>query len=112
MLGLLLLFVGLFLADPVGILRRLFPDSVLGLILMVGGLELFRGMLPGVVTGGDRLVILLTAAVAMWNMGAGLLAGLALWYMHPGDGRGRPHRDDAQGARARGIVRPDREGDT
>jgi MFS superfamily sulfate permease-like transporter len=109
MLGLLLLVVGLGLADSVSILLRLFPDSVLGVILMVGGVELARGMLPSVATGRDRAVTLLTAAVAMWNMGAGFLAGLALWYLHPGPGRDRGDEDDARVARARGIVKPDRE---
>jgi MFS superfamily sulfate permease-like transporter len=82
MLGLLLLVVGLFLADSVGTLLRLFPVSVLGVILLVGGLELATGMVPGTATRSDRAVTLLTAAIAMWNMGAGFLAGLLLWYTH------------------------------
>ncbi|HET9489936.1 MAG TPA: hypothetical protein VFR64_09320 [Methylomirabilota bacterium] len=109
MLGLLMVLVGLGLADSVSILLRLFPAAVLGVILMFGGLELARGLLPSVATGSDRAVTLLTAAVAMWNMGAGFLAGLALWYMHPGNGRARQPEDEARGPRARGIVRPDRE---
>ena len=32
-------------------------------------------------TREDRYVLLLTAGVAMWNMGAGYLAGLALWHL-------------------------------
>jgi hypothetical protein len=80
MLGLALLAVGLLLADSAGALLRLFPLSVLGVILLVGGLQLGAGVLPAEGNRGDRAVALLTAAVCMWNMGAGLLAGLALWY--------------------------------
>ncbi len=93
MLGLLLLVVGLFLADSVGTLPQLFPLSVLGVILLVGGLELAAGMLPTAATRSDRAVTLLTAAVSMWNMGAGFLAGLILWYMHAG-GRLEWRKDD------------------
>lgn len=61
MLGLLMVLVGLGLADSVSILLRLFPAAVLGVILMFGGLELARGLLPSVATGSDRAVTLLTA---------------------------------------------------
>jgi MFS superfamily sulfate permease-like transporter len=82
MLGILLLAVGLLLADSAGALLRLFPAAVLGVILLLGGLQLGAGVLPAEGSRGDRAVILLTAAIGMWNMGAGLLAGLALWYGH------------------------------
>lgn len=94
MLGLLLLVVGLFLADSVGTLLRLFPLSVLGVILLFGGLELAVGMLPGDGTRKDRAVILLTAAISMWNMGVGFLAGLVLWYAHAEGGRERRSAGD------------------
>ncbi len=80
MLGILVLFVGLFLADSVETLFKLFPPALLGVILMFGGLELAAGVRA---TGGEkaeRYVVLFTAGVAMWNMGAGYLAGLALWH--------------------------------
>jgi MFS superfamily sulfate permease-like transporter len=98
MMGALLLVVGLFLADSVGTLLRLFPLSVLGVILLVGGLELATGMLPTAVTRNDRAVTLLTAAVSMWNMGAGFLAGLVLWYAHGAGALERRKRDEAQRA--------------
>lgn len=92
MLGLLLLSVGLLLADSVSTLLRLFPLSVLGVILLVGGMELAVGVLPSAGTRGERVVTLLTAAVSMWNMGAGFLAGLVLWHAMGGKGR-RPTGD-------------------
>jgi MFS superfamily sulfate permease-like transporter len=99
MLGLLLLGVGLLLADSVSTLLRLFPLSVLGVILLFGGWELAVGMLLGDGSRRDRTVTLLTAAVSMWNMGAGFLVGLVLWHVHAGGGRGRRSAGD-------GIVRP------
>jgi predicted benzoate:H+ symporter BenE len=80
MLGGLLLFTGLFLADSVATLFRLFPPVLLGVILMFGGLELAAGVEGNNFQRGDRYVMLLTAGVSMWNMGAGYLAGLGLWY--------------------------------
>lgn len=97
-LGLLLLVVGLFLADSVGTLLQLFPLSVLGVILLVGGLELAAGMLPSAATRSDRAVTMLTAAVSMWNMGAGFLAGLILWYTQAGGGSEWRKDDEAQRA--------------
>jgi MFS superfamily sulfate permease-like transporter len=80
MLGILVLFVGLFFADSVETLFKLFPPSLLGVILMFGGLELAAGVRAGSAEKTDRYVMVFTAGVAMWNMGAGYLAGLALWH--------------------------------
>ncbi len=80
-LGAIVLFTGLFFSDSVALLFRLFPRCLLGVILLFGGLELAAG-----VHGGgspqkeDRYVMLLTTGVSMWNMGAGYLTGLILWY--------------------------------
>jgi hypothetical protein len=79
-LGLLVLFVGLFLADSAGTLFRLFPTSVLGAIVFFGGLELAAGLHGSGLDKNDRYVLLVTAGVSMWNMGAGYLAGLLLWH--------------------------------
>jgi hypothetical protein len=81
-LGGIVLTLGLFFADSVGILLRLFPSALLGVILLFGGLELATGGLDSSLTKEDRYVFLLTAGLAMWNMGAGYLAGLALWYAY------------------------------
>ena len=78
MLGVLVLFTGLFLGDSVATLFKLFPASLLGVILLFGGLELATGALGDSRSKQDRYVLLLTAGLAMWNMGAGYLAGLLL----------------------------------
>jgi hypothetical protein len=82
MLGVLILFIGLFLADSVAVLFKLFPASLLGVILLFGGLELAVGAHDDGRGKEDRYVMLLTAGVSMWNMGAGYLAGLALWHAY------------------------------
>lgn len=79
-LGSLVLFTGLFLADSVAALFKLFPRALLGVILLFGGLELAAGVQEDNFQKEDRYVMLLTAGVSMWNMGAGYLAGLCLWY--------------------------------
>ena len=79
-LGILLLCVGLFLADSVATLFKLFPRSLLGVILLFGGLELAAGAHGNGFEKDERYVMLLTAGVSMWNMGAGYLAGLVLWH--------------------------------
>jgi MFS superfamily sulfate permease-like transporter len=79
-LGALILFIGLFLSDSVATLFKLFPRSLLGVILLFGGLELAAGAHGDTLKRGDRYVVLLTAGISLWNMGVGYLAGLALWY--------------------------------
>jgi len=79
-LGTLVLFVGLFLGDSVATLFRLFPRSLLGVILLFGGLELASGVKADNLQKEDRYVMLLTTGVSLWNMGAGYLTGLILWY--------------------------------
>jgi hypothetical protein len=79
-LGTLVLVVGLFFADSVGTLFRLFPPALLGVILMFGGLELAAGVHASNIERADRYVMVFTAGVALWNMGAAYLGGLLLWY--------------------------------
>jgi MFS superfamily sulfate permease-like transporter len=79
-LGVIVLLTGLFLSESVGTLFKLFPPALLGVILMFGGLELAAGVQPTDDTKADRYVMLFTAGVSIWNMGAAYLGGLALWY--------------------------------
>jgi MFS superfamily sulfate permease-like transporter len=87
-LGILLLFAALFFADSVATLFRLFPMSVLGVILFFGGIELAASFNGDVLSRPDRIVLVVTAGIALWNMGAAYLAGLILYH-----------------ASARGIIR-------
>jgi Molybdate transporter of MFS superfamily len=79
-LGALVLMTGLFFAGSVATLFKLFPPALLGVILMFGGLELAAGVQPDRTDKADRYVMLFTAGLAIWNMGAAYLGGLALWY--------------------------------
>ena len=79
-LGMIVLFIGVFLSDSVGLLFQVFPRPILGVILFFAGVEL------GLVVQDIRLkkqnlfVLLVTAGTAMWNMGIAYLAGLILYY--------------------------------
>ena len=77
-LGSLVLFVGLFLADSVATLFKCFPPVILGVILLFGGLELAAGGRGGANSKEERYIVYLTAGLAMWNMGVAYLVGLLL----------------------------------
>jgi MFS superfamily sulfate permease-like transporter len=77
-LGTLLLVVALCLSDSVDTLFRLFPMPVLGVILFFGGIELAASANGDGASRPDRIVMVVTAGIALWNMGAGYGAGLLL----------------------------------
>jgi hypothetical protein len=75
-----LLVVALFLSDSVDTLFRLFPMPVLGVILFFGGIELATSANGDGALRADRTVMVMTAGIALWNMGAGYVAGLMLYH--------------------------------
>jgi MFS superfamily sulfate permease-like transporter len=77
-LGALLVIGALFFADSVATVFRLFPLPVLGVILFFGGIELAVGLNGDTFSRSERTVLVVTAGVALWNMGAAYLAGLLL----------------------------------
>jgi MFS superfamily sulfate permease-like transporter len=76
-LGGLLLGLALFYADSVSTLFRLFPAPVLGVILFFGGMELASSA-HDEGDRADRIVLVVTAGVALWNPGVAYLSGLLL----------------------------------
>ena len=80
-LGAVLIACALFFADSVGTLFRLFPLPVLGVILFFGGIELAASANGEPFSRGDRIVLVVTAGVALWNMGAAYIAGLLLYHV-------------------------------
>ncbi|WP_238160413.1 putative sulfate/molybdate transporter [Pigmentiphaga sp. H8] len=80
-LGVILLVLALFFSAGVSLLFKLFPLSILGVILFLTGAQLALGssILPA--DKNQRLVALATAALCMWNVAAGFLLGLALHVM-------------------------------
>jgi MFS superfamily sulfate permease-like transporter len=79
-LGLIVLLTGLFLSDSVAFIFQVFPTSILGIILFFAGLELALVIRDVKLRKENLYVLLLTAGIAMWNMGIAYLAGLLLYY--------------------------------
>lgn len=76
-LGGVLLMAGLFLADSIVTLFRLFPPAVLGVILFLAGVQLALGSRDSGAEKADRFVLLATAAIAIVNVGLAVLFGIA-----------------------------------
>jgi MFS superfamily sulfate permease-like transporter len=81
-LGSLTLIAGLGFADALGLLLRAFPAGVLGIVLLVGSLELAASVQLGDARREERYITFATAALGMWNMGLGFAVGALLWYGH------------------------------
>ena len=80
-LGAVLLVLAFFFSDSVDVLFKLFPTAVLGVILFLTGAQLALGSSAFPAERSGRVVVLLTAAVCMWNVGAGFVLGIALHYL-------------------------------
>lgn len=76
-LGVLLLIIGLCFSSSVLLIFKIFPVSVLGVILFFAGLELAVSA-RDIQEKSDFYTLLVTAGFAVWNMGAGFLAGLIM----------------------------------
>ncbi|MBF0475214.1 MAG: putative sulfate/molybdate transporter [Deltaproteobacteria bacterium] len=77
-LGSLLVLIALFFSDSVAIIFKIFPNAILGVILFFAGSELAIVVKDIGNKKTDFYVMLIVAAVAMWNMGAAFLAGVLL----------------------------------
>lgn len=75
-LGILLLITGLCFSSSVLLIFEIFPLSVLGVILFFAGLELAVTARDAGREKSDYYILLITAGFAVWNMGAGFLAGI------------------------------------
>ena len=79
-LGIIVLFTGLFLSDSVSLIFQVFPRAILGVILFFAGVELALVVKDVKLKKENLFVLLITAGTAMWNMGVAYLAGLLLYY--------------------------------
>ncbi|MGO9137857.1 MAG: putative sulfate/molybdate transporter [Syntrophales bacterium] len=79
-LGVIVLFTGLFLSDSVSLIFQMFPRSILGVILFFAGVELALVVKDTKLDKEYLFVLVITAGTAMWNMGVAYLAGLILDY--------------------------------
>ncbi len=83
-LGTMLILIALFFSDSVSIIFKIFPNAILGVILFFAGSELaivvkdIGDKKDAAEKKQDFYVMILVAAVAMWNMGAAFLAGVIM----------------------------------
>lgn len=75
-LGAILLGAGLFFSASIGTIFKMFPASVLGVILFLAGLQLALGSRDAGAEKADRFVMLATSAVAMLNVGVAVVFGI------------------------------------
>lgn len=74
-LGVLLTLTALLLGDSIALLLRVFPHSVLGIILFLAGTELAMSSRAAGPDKVDRFIVLATAALAVWNVGLAVVFG-------------------------------------
>lgn len=79
-LGVIVLFTGLFLGESVALLFQVFPRPILGVILFFAGVELALVVQDIKLKKQNFFVLLITAGAVVWNMGVAYLAGLTLYY--------------------------------
>lgn len=85
-LGSILLFLALFLADSMQLLFRFFPAPVLGVIILIAGWQLVRGCRipwpgPGSESNKEWIVMLVTAFLSAWNIAVAFITGIALFHL-------------------------------
>lgn len=78
--GAVLLVLGLFFADSLGVLLRLFPQPVLGVILFLAGAELALSSRDSGNERVGRFVLLTTAAFTVIHVGVAVLFGIAAYH--------------------------------
>jgi MFS superfamily sulfate permease-like transporter len=80
-LGTLLVVAALFFSAAVEASLALFPAAILGVILFCAGSQLALGVCEGWEKKDERFILIVTAALAIWNVGVAFLFGLALGWM-------------------------------
>jgi MFS superfamily sulfate permease-like transporter len=81
-LGVLLLITAIFFSGSVDTLLRLFPPSVLGVILFLTGGQLALGACDISKDKGERFVTVVTGALAVWNVGIAFIVGMAAYALN------------------------------
>jgi MFS superfamily sulfate permease-like transporter len=81
-LGALLTVLGLFFSGSVEALFRLLPSPILGVILFLTGAQLALGACDFSRDKRERFVTLVTAGLAVWNVGIAFLTGIAAYGIH------------------------------
>ena len=81
-LGAVLLLTAIFFSSSVGTLLRLFPPSILGVILFLTGAQLALGSCDLSKDKGERFVTVITGALAVWNVGIAFVVGMAAYWLN------------------------------
>jgi hypothetical protein len=84
-LGLVLLVVALLFSGSVTTFLRLFPPSILGVILFLTGAQLALGACDIPKDKGERFALIVTGALAVWNVGIAFVVGLAAYWLNKQD---------------------------
>lgn len=80
MLGVLLTAAAVLLGDSIGLILRLFPQCVLGVILFLAGAQLALASKEPGPDKVDRFVILATAALSIWHVAIGVVFGFLAYH--------------------------------
>jgi MFS superfamily sulfate permease-like transporter len=84
-LGLVLLVTALLFSGSVGTLLRLFPPAILGVILFLTGAQLALGACDIPKDKGERFALMVTGALAVWNVGIAFVVGMAAYWLNKRD---------------------------
>jgi predicted permease len=74
-LGTILIVIALFFSTSVTAFLRIFPESILGVILFLTGAQLALGACDISKDKGERFATVVTAALAIWNVGLAFVVG-------------------------------------
>lgn len=80
-LGGMLLAVAVFLSGSVQTLFHAIPSEILGVILFLTGAQLALGSCDFSKNKGERFATIITAGLAMWNVGLAFVVGLVAYHL-------------------------------
>jgi xanthine/uracil permease len=81
-LGIVLLATAFVFSGSVATLLRLFPPSILGVILFLTGAQLALGACDVSKDKGERFVMMVTGALTVWNVGIAFLVGVTAYWLN------------------------------
>jgi MFS superfamily sulfate permease-like transporter len=81
-LGAILLVIAIFFSSSVATLLRLFPAPILGVILFLTGAQLALGACDIPKDKGERFALMVTGALAVWNVGIAFIVGMAAYWLN------------------------------
>ena len=80
-IGTILLFLALILGDSISVLFKIFPTSILGIILFLTGAQLALGACDTGFKKHERFTLYTVAAATIWNVGIAFIYGLIIHWL-------------------------------